>query len=292
MIVDNTGSAATSYTDGATVAGQRHIYRVQALNSAGEGKKSLPSQIVVKAAPPTDTPIPTNTPIPPSDTSVPQAQKSVPLDASAPTDTPVPPGHADSADKHASAADKHAGASNQYAGPADGHAGSANNTPVPPTNTPIPPTNTPVPPTNTPVPPTNTPVPPTNTPIPPTDTPIPPTNTPIPPTNTPVPPTNTPIPQQPGRASDLTASQSGDSVSLSWSAPGDGGAVSGYRIWRRLPDKGENKLGVLVENTGSAATSYGDSSAEAGQKHIYRVQALGPGGEGKKSLPAEIVVQG
>ena len=117
-----------------------------------------------------------------------------------------------------------------------------------------------------------------------------PTNTPIPPTNTPL-PTDTPVPQQPGRVFDLTAALSGGSVALSWSAPTDGGQVSAYRIWRRLPDRGENKLAVLVENTGNAATSYVDSSAEAEQKHIYRVQALGPGGEGQRSLPAEIVVR-
>ena len=80
-------------------------------------------------------------------------------------------------------------------------------------------------------------------------------------------------------------------MALSWNAPPDGGQVSGYRIWRRLPDKGEKKLGVLVDNTGSTATSYVDGSAEDREKHIYRVQALGPGGEGKNSLPAEIVVR-
>ena len=192
VLVENTGNAATSYSDASAVAGQKHIYRVQAMNSAGAGQESIPAQIVVKAAP----------------------------------------------------------------------------------------TNTPIPPTNTPVPPTNTPIPPSNTPIPPTATLVPPTNTPIPPTNTAVPPTNTPVPGTPGRASDLTASQSGDSVSLSWSAPGDGGQVSGYRIWRRLPDKGERDLQVLVNDTGSAATSYTDSSAEDRQKHIYRVAALGSGGEG------------
>ncbi len=214
VIVDNTGSAATSYIDSSAVAGQKHVYRVQALNSAGQGEVSLPAQIVAKAAP--------------------------------------------------------------------------SNTPIPPTATPIP-TNTPVPPTDTPIPPTNTAIP-TNTAVPPTNTPVP-TNTPIPPTNTPV-PTDTPVPQQPGRAHSLSADQSGGSVSLTWSAPDDGGQVSGYRIWRRLPNKGEKNLGVLANNTGSAATSYSDSSAEAGQKHVYRVQALGPGGEGQVSKPAQIVLSG
>ncbi len=308
VIVNDTGSAATSYADGSVMAGQKHIYRVQALNSVGEGQRSLPSEIVVKAAPPTNTPIPTDTPVPPTntpiptdtpvpptntpiptDTPVPQAGAPVPTDTPVvqPTDTPVPP-----TNTPVPPTDTPVPPTNTPIPPTDTPV-PPTDTPVPPTNTPVPPTNTPVPPTNTPIPPTNTPLPPTNTPVPPTNTPVPPTNTPVPPTNTPVPPpTNTPLPQQPGRASDLTASLSGDSVALSWNAPGDGGQVNAYRIWRRLPEKGEKKLGVLVDNTGSAATSYTDSSAEAEQKHIYRVQALGPGGEGKKSLPAEIVVRG
>jgi hypothetical protein len=109
---------------------------------------------------PTNTPLPTNTPVPPTNTPVPPTDTPVP-----PTDTPVPP----------------------------------TNTPVPPTDTPVPPTNTPVPPTDTPeptdVPPTDTPVP---TDVPPTDTPVPtddpPTETPDPvdPTATAIPATNVP----------------------------------------------------------------------------------------------------
>jgi hypothetical protein len=110
---------------------------------------------------PTNTPLPTNTPVPPTNTPVPPTDTPVP-----PTDTPVP----------------------------------ATNTPVPPTDTPVPPTNTPVPPTDTPVPtdvpPTDTPVP---TDDPPTETPDPvdPTATAIPATNVPptsVPPTDVPPP--------------------------------------------------------------------------------------------------
>ena len=48
---------------------------------------------------------------------------------------------------------------------------------------------------------------------------------------------------------------------------------------------------MLVSDTGSAATSYVDSSAEDRQKHVYRVAALGPGGEGQRSPPAEIFVR-
>ena len=107
-------------------------------------------------------------------------------------------------------------------------------------------------------------------------------------TDTPV-PSNTPIPA-PGRASGLTAVLADSAVSPSWSAPADGGAVSGFRNWRRLPNQGETELSVLVSDTGSRATSFVDGDAVAGQKHIYRVQALGAGGEEMQSPPVEIVV--
>ena len=99
-----------------------------------------------------------------------------------------------------------------------------------------------------------------------------------------------PVAQAPGRAYDLTAALAGSSVELSWSAPADGGAVSGYRIWRRLPNRGEKQLLAIEDNTGSAATSYVDQTIVVGQKHIYRVQALNAVREGQKSKPAQIVI--
>ena len=45
-----------------------------------------------------------------------------------------------------------------------------------------------------------------------------------------------------------------------------------------------------MNNTGSAATSYTDTGALSGQKHIYRVGALGSGGAGQQSPPVEIVI--
>ena len=51
---------------------------------------------------------------------------------------------------------------------------------------------------------------------------------------------------------------------------------------------GEDGVRVIVDNTGSAATSYTDSSAEDRQKHIYRVQRAGTcSGEGQRSKPAQ-----
>ena len=105
-------------------------------------------------------------------------------------------------------------------------------------------------------------------------------------------PTSTTIPStaKPGRVSSLTATESNGSVTLSWNAPTDGGPVTGYRIWRRLPDRGAKELSVLVNDTASTATSYTDTSAVQGQKHIYRVQALNGNKAGQKSLRAQITV--
>ena len=52
--------------------------------------------------------------------------------------------------------------------------------------------------------------------------------------------TDTPVPA-PGQVSGLTVALSDGAVSLSWDAPADGDQVSGYRIWRRLPDMGEDE---------------------------------------------------
>lgn len=40
ILVDNTGNTGTSYTDTATTAGTRHVYRVKAINNAGTGSQS------------------------------------------------------------------------------------------------------------------------------------------------------------------------------------------------------------------------------------------------------------
>ena len=119
-----------------------------------------------------------------------------------------------------------------------------------------------------------------------------PTTYSIPTTTTTTATTSTTIPStaKPGRASGLTATESNGSVTLSWNAPTDGGPVTGYRIWRRLPDRGAKELSVLVNDTASTATSYTDTSAVQGQKHIYRVQALNGNKAGQKSLRAQITV--
>ena len=72
------------------------------------------------------------------------------------------------------------------------------------------------------------------------------------------------------------------SVTLTWDAPDDD-SVTGYRILRRIPDDGEHSLGVLVEDTGSGATSYTDTDVAVGVRYVYRVKAINEAGVGPKS---------
>ena len=108
----------------------------------------------------------------------------------------------------------------------------------------------------------------------------------VPPTAAPppaVPPTAAPPPAVvPGAPTDLTATASEGSITLSWTAPAEG-AVTGYQILRRLPTEGERKLLVHVDNTGDTATTYTDDSVTGGVRHVYRVKALNSAGAGSQS---------
>ena len=74
-------------------------------------------------------------------------------------------------------------------------------------------------------------------------------------------------------------------VLLGWDAPESGASeVSGYRVLRRLPERGERTLSVLVSDTGSSDTSFLDASAAVeGELFVYRVVALFDGTAGKRS---------
>ncbi len=79
-------------------------------------------------------------------------------------------------------------------------------------------------------------------------------------------------------------------VLLSWDAPESGvSEVSGYRVLRRLPERGERTLSVLVSDTGSSETSFLDvSAAIGGELFVYRVVALFDGTRGKRSVRARV----
>ena len=79
-------------------------------------------------------------------------------------------------------------------------------------------------------------------------------------------------------------------VLLSWDAPESGASeVSGYRVFRRLPERGERWLSVLVSDTGSSETSFLDVSAVVeGELFVYRVAALFDGAVGERSVRARV----
>ena len=91
-----------------------------------------------------------------------------------------------------------------------------------------------------------------------------------------------------GAPSGLVAVSVEGGVLLSWDAPESGvSEVSGYRVFRRLSERGERSLSVLVSDTGSSETSFLDvSAAIGGELFVYRVAALFDGTVGKRSVRA------
>ena len=77
------------------------------------------------------------------------------------------------------------------------------------------------------------------------------------------------------------------SISLNWDAPNDD-TITGYLILRRRPQMGEDSMLVYVDNTGSTATTYTDTSVTPGTRHVYRVKAINPTGTSKASKAARI----
>ena len=52
-------------------------------------------------------------------------------------------------------------------------------------------------------------------------------------------------------------------MTLAWDAPAtDAGSVTGYKVLRRRPDQGENKLLVWETDTGTTETTYKDAYAQ------------------------------
>ena len=90
--------------------------------------------------------------------------------------------------------------------------------------------------------------------------------------------------------SSLTAAIADGGVILNWSSPvQDSDSVTGYEILRRRPKEGEDRLLVLVEDTGSTATTYMDATAnEPGVRYVYRVKALRGGEKSSRSNYARV----
>ena len=102
------------------------------------------------------------------------------------------------------------------------------------------------------------------------------------PTTTTVPTTTSPTtttapaeqPAKPGTVSGLAATASNGSVTLRWTAPTDGGPVTGYRIVRAVKNPATGQLSFATVDVDSTATSYTDTSPVRGESHNYIVQAL------------------
>ena len=74
-----------------------------------------------------------------------------------------------------------------------------------------------------------------------------------------------------------------DSVNLTWDDPGDA-SITPYQVLRR--DRDRDDLGVfttITDKTGSATTSYTDTSVEPERRYVYRVVAVNAHGPSPRS---------
>ena len=81
----------------------------------------------------------------------------------------------------------------------------------------------------------------------------------------------TDVVEAPGKPHDLTAESVRDGIVLRWQEPAEG-TVTGYQILRRELKRG-TRLEVYLDDTGSTATTYTDTEAQAGVRYAYRVKA-------------------
>ena len=77
-------------------------------------------------------------------------------------------------------------------------------------------------------------------------------------------------------------------MTISWTAPGSGSAVSGYRILRGT-DAGN--LSAIAPDTGSTGTEYTDSTVAAETTYHYGVLALSQDGDGAQSATISATTQ-
>ena len=94
----------------------------------------------------------------------------------------------------------------------------------------------------------------------------------------------TPEPLVPKAPQGLTATAFEDgTISLDWDDPGDL-TITGYQILRRAPAiDSQGGFPIHFDDTGSAATSFEDTSTTSGIAHIYRIKARNADGLSKMS---------
>ena len=61
-------------------------------------------------------------------------------------------------------------------------------------------------------------------------------------------------------------------MTLTWTAPADGGTVTGYRLWRRSGE--ETAFSVPGEDLAATVLTHTDTTVATGTAYAYRVQAL------------------
>jgi hypothetical protein len=92
----------------------------------------------------------------------------------------------------------------------------------------------------------------------------------------------------PAPPSGLTAISGGDFIALSWEA-GRESDLAGYKVWRRIADKGDF---VLVAQLPDTASSFSDSKVEKGARYEYAITALdATGNESRRSASVAGVVR-
>ncbi|MHB8606241.1 MAG: protease pro-enzyme activation domain-containing protein, partial [Thermoplasmatota archaeon] len=90
-------------------------------------------------------------------------------------------------------------------------------------------------------------------------------------------------PTVPGAPTGFTATAASGQVSLSWTAPANGGsAITNYKIYRATTSGSETSY----SQTGGSNTSYVDKKVTNGVTYYYKVSAVNAVGEGAKSAEA------
>ena len=90
----------------------------------------------------------------------------------------------------------------------------------------------------------------------------------------------------PDRPQNLQATSAGTTVTLTWDDPDDS-TITGYKILSRVHTPGTS-LSVLVEDTGSAGTSYTATGLESDTDYIFRIIAINEKGQSVSSGPVRI----
>ena len=90
------------------------------------------------------------------------------------------------------------------------------------------------------------------------------------------------LPQVPGAPATFTATLASSQMTLSWTSPVTGDAVTGYRLWRQADGGAWTQLGSDLAAT---ALTHTDTTVTVDQAYRYWVQALAAAGAG---VPSEI----